>query len=336
MVTAEDEGTPPLEGDTPLPWDNEGFLAYATWVTFAPLLDVLSCPEAYGDAIFFNDSLFQGKVVLDVGCGVLGFFAALAGARKVYILPDTKEEFFARQLMQFVHDTKLGGDTVTVYDENIAKKQDIQGKVDIILSDLAGDVWLQHSKIYRLLNARDRYLKPNGAMYPSHCKVFLAPAASASTEFESEEPMVEVCDEEESHGQRTKRRRGMGKRGRASDGLADQQRYDVRIESPELVAPFELVKTMDLLTATSEDVRSMRLDCRFNAEQSGEINLLAGWLSVQFHGSPASPALVEVDCDPCDVVLCHLEIAKKPHESNSSGAKLEVAKPSNHFLRRWF
>ncbi|QDZ18063.1 protein arginine N-methyltransferase [Chloropicon primus] len=173
MVTAEDEGTPPLEGDTPLPWDNEAFLTYATWVTFAPLLDVLSCPEAYGDAIFFNDSLFQGKVVLDVGCGVLGFFAALVGARKVYILPDTKEEFFARQLMQFVHDTKLGGDTVTVYDENIAKKQDIQGKVDIILSDLAGDVWLQHSKIYRLLNARDRYLKPNGAMYPSHCKVFL-------------------------------------------------------------------------------------------------------------------------------------------------------------------
>ncbi len=44
--------------------------------------------ESYRDAILQNRHLFEGKVVIDVGCGtgILSMFAVLAGARHVYAM----------------------------------------------------------------------------------------------------------------------------------------------------------------------------------------------------------------------------------------------------------
>ena len=46
-------------------------------------------------------------------------------------------------------------------------------KVDIIISEWMGYFLLRESMLDSVLVARDRFLKPGGALYPSHCRMFL-------------------------------------------------------------------------------------------------------------------------------------------------------------------
>merc|ERR1719410_3237141 len=48
-------------------------------------------------------------------------------------------------------------------------------KVDVIVSEWMGYMLLRESMLDSVLVARDRYLKPGGAMFPSHTTLFLAP-----------------------------------------------------------------------------------------------------------------------------------------------------------------
>ena len=58
--------------------------------------------ELYRNAILNNPSNFQGKVVMDVGCGsgILSLFAAQAGAKKVYAIEASSMAENARKLVK--------------------------------------------------------------------------------------------------------------------------------------------------------------------------------------------------------------------------------------------
>ncbi len=51
-------------------------------------------------------------------------------------------------------------------------------KVDVIISEWMGYFLLRESMLDSVLVARDRFLKPGGAMYPSHANMYLAPIQS--------------------------------------------------------------------------------------------------------------------------------------------------------------
>jgi len=51
-------------------------------------------------------------------------------------------------------------------------------KVDIIVSEWMGYALLRESMLDSVLFARDRWLKPGGALFPSHASLFLAPVAN--------------------------------------------------------------------------------------------------------------------------------------------------------------
>jgi hypothetical protein len=53
-------------------------------------------------------------------------------------------------------------------------------KVDIIISEWMGYFLLRESMLDSVLVARDKFLKPGGAMYPSHCSMVMAPIQSAT------------------------------------------------------------------------------------------------------------------------------------------------------------
>ncbi len=53
--------------------------------------------------------------------------------------------------------------------------------MDIIISEWMGYFLLRESMLDSVLVARDRFLKPGGALYPSHARLYLAGARSNAT-----------------------------------------------------------------------------------------------------------------------------------------------------------
>lgn len=132
--------------------------------------------KAYQHAILSNRKLFAGKVVLDVGCGsgILSIFCAQAGASKVYAVEASNMAKLAEKIVTEngfeqiieVHQTKIE-------DFNIAGED--QHQIDIIVSEWMGFYLLHEGMLDSVLFARDKFLKPNGSMFPESAKITVAP-----------------------------------------------------------------------------------------------------------------------------------------------------------------
>ena len=131
--------------------------------------------DAYRNAILNNTESFRGKTVLDVGTGsgVLAIWAGMAGARKVYAVEATSMAQHARRLVQ-----QNGMQDVVVVLEGYMEKIELPEKVDVILSEWMGYYLLREAMFDSVLAARDAWLKPGGAMFPSHAVLRMAPLCS--------------------------------------------------------------------------------------------------------------------------------------------------------------
>ncbi|GAA5822642.1 hypothetical protein JCM3770_002852 [Rhodotorula araucariae] len=123
-----------------------------------------------------NAARFQGKVVLDVGCGtgILSMFAAQAGARKVYAVDASNVAYKA------MRNVKANGFEGTI--EVIKGKVEeihIPEKVDVIISEWMGYCLLYECMLDSVLYARDKYLAPDGLMVPSQTSILLSAYAGA-------------------------------------------------------------------------------------------------------------------------------------------------------------
>lgn len=129
--------------------------------------------EGYRDFVYENKHLFNGKTVLDVGCGtgILSMFCARAGAARVIavdnsdIIHKAREIAFANQLsdkISFIHG-KVEEVTLPV------------SSVDIIISEWMGYGLLYEAMFDSVLWARDKYLVPGGLLVPSHMSLRIAP-----------------------------------------------------------------------------------------------------------------------------------------------------------------
>lgn len=131
--------------------------------------------DAYRDFIYNNKHLFKGKTVLDIGCGtgILSMFCAKAGAAHVYaidksaILDKARENIFHNKL----------SDTITCLRGRIEDIVLPVAQVDIIVSEWMGYCLLYEAMLPSVLFARDRYLKPDGLLVPSHATIFAAPVS---------------------------------------------------------------------------------------------------------------------------------------------------------------
>ena len=57
----------------------------------------------------------------------------------------------------------------------IAGLEEVGGGVDVIVSEWMGYLLIYESMLRSVIVARDRFLKPDGHMFPSHAKLYLAP-----------------------------------------------------------------------------------------------------------------------------------------------------------------
>ncbi|KAJ2348260.1 Nuclear SAM-dependent mono-and asymmetric methyltransferase [Coemansia erecta] len=119
---------------------------------------------SYRDSIIKNKHLFQDKVVLDVGCGtgILSMFAAKAGAKHV-IGVDMSNIIDKARLI--VEENGLS-DRITLLKGKMEEVELPFDKVDIIISEWMGYFLLYESMLDTVLLARDKYLSPNGKIFP--------------------------------------------------------------------------------------------------------------------------------------------------------------------------
>ena len=128
---------------------------------------------AYADAL--RRVITPESVVLDVGCGVgiHGLMAARMGARRVYmvepedVIAVAEENARANGLHGIVRCLHGRIEDVTIPEP-----------VDVIVSVLTGNLLVTEDLLPHLFHARDRYLKPGGAMIPERGTIECAPVSA--------------------------------------------------------------------------------------------------------------------------------------------------------------
>merc|ERR1719410_882157 len=81
----------------------------------------------------------------------------------------------AKRARRLVEANGLGG-VIRVLQGTMETVQ-LPCKVDVIVSEWMGYMLLRESMLDTVLVARDKYLKPGGAMFPSHATLYLAPVS---------------------------------------------------------------------------------------------------------------------------------------------------------------
>lgn len=250
--------------------------------------------RAYHSAIMHNKHMFEGKVILDVGTGsgVLSIWAAQAGAAKVFAVEFTDIAKHARNL---VASNGLS-DIVEVIQSSVEDLV-LPCKVDIIISEWMGYILLRESMLDSVIRARNRWMKPEGSMFPSHATMLFAPVS-----FE-EDRLAKIRDYKNSMDDWT----------RFSGEMKDLYNVDMTVLNdhfekeqadyyiysslwtelhPEnVVGQPTVMKRLDLNTCTIEDAECVnRFSFDFEVPFSIDVSGFAGWFTVDFAGSVSNPA----------------------------------------------
>jgi len=285
----------PLDGDAPESTDFANyFCTYAYLYHQKDMLEDHKRTSAYFRACVNNKKCFEGRVVLDVGTGsgILAIFAAKAGAKKVYAVEATDMARFARMLV----DQNGFSDVIEVIQGTIETVQ-IPEKVDIIISEWMGYFLLRESMLDSVLVARDRFLKPDGALYPSHARLFVAPiwthngqnhrlrdydnAMAGWGEF--------VEDMHSEYGVDMKVLSASFQKEQRDYFLCTAQWTDVHPD--QLMGPPQVVKEFDLKAVTLDEIKAaLDLRCALTFDVRGQVDALCGWFDVTFQGSAEHPA----------------------------------------------
>lgn len=136
--------------------------------------------QAYRDAILDNKEQLTGKVILDVGAGtgILSVFCAQAGARKVYAV-EASETY--RIAVEIAKENNFE-DVIQVIHSRVEDltTSDIPEKVDVIVSEWMGFYLFHEAMLDSVILARDRFLKPNGLMFPEYATLYATPCSVPS------------------------------------------------------------------------------------------------------------------------------------------------------------
>ncbi|KAI9305016.1 S-adenosyl-L-methionine-dependent methyltransferase [Cunninghamella echinulata] len=142
--------------------------------------------STYRSAILLNgQKSFHDKIVMDVGAGsgILSYFAVQAGAKMVYAV---EASGMAKKMQKLISQAGVNDknaflkDKIKVVNAKIEDDNLPIPQVDTIVSEPIGVLLFHERMLESYIYARDHYLKPGGALYPSKGGIYLAPFTDAN------------------------------------------------------------------------------------------------------------------------------------------------------------
>ncbi|KAK4405569.1 putative histone-arginine methyltransferase 1.3 [Sesamum angolense] len=229
----------------------------------------------YYAAVLENRVDFIDRVVVDVGAGsgILSLFAAQAGAKHVYAVEASEMADYARKL---IAGNPLLSERITVIK---GKVEDIElpEKADILISEPMGTLLVNERMLESYIIARDRFLAPNGKMFPTIGRIHMAP-------FSDEYLYIEIANkalfwqQQNYYGVNLTPLHGTAFQGYFSQPVVDA--FDPRL----LVAP-AISHVIDFTSAKEEELYEIDIPLRFISSVGTRIHGLACWFDVLFNGS---------------------------------------------------
>ncbi|CAE7236492.1 PRMT10, partial [Symbiodinium pilosum] len=287
------DGKPPDETD-----NANYFCEYAYLYHQMDMLEDAHRTGSYFDAVMRNRENFKDKVVLDVGAGtcILSIFAAKAGAKQVFAVEATDMAVRSRKIVEaqgLSHIIKVVQGTV----ETVT----LPCMVDVIISEWMGYFLLRESMLDSVLVARDRFLKPGGALFPSHATLFLAPVGPFKTCREKQQTFDGEQQHFEDFNGSMMQWYGTDFSCMRDEFLAEQRMYYlqtgmfVNLSPKQLAGTASPVLEIDLLKITIQELQAARpLTCTMRVTKDGQLDGFTGYFDVAFRGSPESPVKQEV------------------------------------------
>ena len=243
----------------------------------------------YRRAVFENGVDFRGKVVVDVGCGsgILSFFAAQAGARKVYAIEASRAADDARMLVR-------GNGLESVITVVHGKVEDVElpEECDIIISEPMGTLLVNERMIESFVIARDRFMRksadgsgiaPGCNMFPSRSTIYLAPFCDEAL-FAEQYNKTLFFAQNEFHGVDLTPLRDAALRSYFSQPIVDA--FD-----PSLLLDEATEHLLDFRTTTDAELQRIEIPFRFTAAYTAQMHGIAGWFDVEFLGSASKVVL---------------------------------------------
>lgn len=229
----------------------------------------------YYAAVIENRADFFGRVVVDVGAGsgILSLFAAQAGAKHVYAVEASEMAEYARKL---IAGNPALGERITVIKGKV-EEVELPEKADILISEPMGTLLVNERMLESYVIARDRFLSPNGKMFPTVGRIHMAP-------FSDEYLFVEIANkalfwqQQNYYGVDLTHLYGSAFRGYFSQPVVDA--FDPRL----LVAP-AIFHTIDFTQVKEEDLYEIDIPLKFIASVGTRVHGLACWFDVLFNGS---------------------------------------------------
>ncbi|KAG1683782.1 hypothetical protein DVH05_024139 [Phytophthora capsici] len=253
--------------------------------------------QSYRDAIFENPNHFKDKVVLDVGTGsgILSIWAAQAGARKVYAVEATDIAQQARKVIK-----ANGQDHIITVIQSKIEDVELPEKVDVIISEWMGYFLLRESMFDSVIVARDRWLKPEGAMFPSHASMSIAPMCNEDNSNKRFSEFSSAMDGWRNFVDNTKVSWGVDMSVLGNDFRKEQEQYSLHTSSWEELSAGDLIgdevefAKWDLRSCTLDDIKEVKASFSMPISIMSRFGGIAGWFDVDFKGCPENPAEKEV------------------------------------------
>ncbi|KAG9138275.1 hypothetical protein Leryth_001478 [Lithospermum erythrorhizon] len=231
------------------------FDSYSSFSIHREMISDKARTDAYRQAIMGNPSLLKDSVVMDVGCGtgILSLFAAQSGASRVLAVEASERMAgFAKQIAKDNDLLKIENpdqstnhhtgtmEVVQGMIEELGDSYDIpHHSVDVLISEWMGYCLLYESMLSSVLFARDRWLKPGGAILPDVATMFVAGFGKGGTSIPFWENVY-----------------GLNMSCIAKEVVEDAAHFPIVdvLDSREVVTETEVLQSFDLPTMKLEDM----------------------------------------------------------------------------------